>query len=658
MLSMFSKINKTLIVVTCLLTSSLLMLMGTMMASALIDMNPDPDSSQPGITGNEYWDFNIGDVVSYKTDMYTNGSFMSSQMDTYNITGSSFDYMGSTSYYYIETTSMFWNATINGLQETPFDQYNMSLVNFTNYELLYDESGAPFPALFIPHNGTTGLHLSWAAQAYIANLNYMSMYGGNPTSSINGNHIYIYDANSVFDSYYDLYYYSNGTLETGEIHMDYDMFGMGTQTYNLTRNYNFNPADEVEWNAEVGDIFYCGLDLQEAKINVTGIEITDYYGDAMQVVYGDMFYWNATIESWEIEQVNTEIGVANEYTFNPLFIIPKGRTISEVAVMYSMYSTVIVYDENWIYMEESDGSCFEIKYFPNGVLQYRRDQNYVMEGLNNYTMDESATYSWTDISTSGTLLNTISGGDDNSESILLPWEVPFYGANYSEIYVGSNGWMSYVNTDPWDFSGSIPGSESCIAPFWDDLDPSSGGNIYYQFLSSPDRLVIQYDTITNYNGFLAGTWQALIYRSGDIEFQYQNVQNLNDGDVTIGIDNGDYEYYNVYNDINSMTIPISSDAVYFTYNPGGAPTIENHIYYYKNMTTFAAGIHTLEFSPIILGENFNITIDFELTDITNVLFSGFPENPTNDTLPFEELMFFDFMVNKSANILSPYTITI
>ena len=53
--------------------------------------------------------------------------------------------------------------------------------------------------------------------------------------------------------------------------------------------------------------------------------------------------------------------------------------------------------------------------------------------LDNYTMDDTASYNWIEISSSGTPLVL---GDDDSTSIALPFAFPFYDGLFSTIFSG------------------------------------------------------------------------------------------------------------------------------------------------------------------------------------------------------------------------------
>jgi hypothetical protein len=57
-----------------------------------------------------------------------------------------------------------------------------------------------------------------------------------------------------------------------------------------------------------------------------------------------------------------------------------------------------------------------------------------------------AVYSWTDISVTGTELTALSAVDDDGELITITqFSFPFYGNSYSEIWVGSNGYVNLKN---------------------------------------------------------------------------------------------------------------------------------------------------------------------------------------------------------------------
>ena len=96
-----------------------------------------------------------------------------------------------------------------------------------------------------------------------------------------------------------------------------------------------------------------------------------------------------------------------------------------------------------------------------------------VSSLKNYTMTPGSPYSWIDAS-GGTELIL---GDDDSEAIALPFSFTFYDQTFSTIYLCSNGFFSFTDTNPYqwtniDFPSGDPSHYYMIAPFWDDLNPA------------------------------------------------------------------------------------------------------------------------------------------------------------------------------------------
>ena len=71
--------------------------------------------------------------------------------------------------------------------------------------------------------------------------------------------------------------------------------------------------------------------------------------------------------------------------------------------------------------------------------------------------------------------------DDNSVQAILGFNYTFYGTVYSDIYVGSNGFITFGTGDS-DFTeslGEFLGNQPRIAMLWDDLTPPNGGPVSF-----------------------------------------------------------------------------------------------------------------------------------------------------------------------------------
>jgi len=108
----------------------------------------------------------------------------------------------------------------------------------------------------------------------------------------------------------------------------------------------------------------------------------------------------------------------------------------------------------------------------------------------------------------------------------LPFPVKIYGVPYTSLYISSYGALSKDNVlIEWD-NEPIPTYfyPNIIAPFWDDLNPLSGGKVCYQTLgSSPNRkFIIQWDNVPHYYvGGTNGVTFQVEFREGSSKIYYR-----------------------------------------------------------------------------------------------------------------------------------------
>ncbi|TXT59097.1 MAG: hypothetical protein BAJALOKI2v1_250003 [Promethearchaeota archaeon] len=192
-----------------------------------------------------------------------------------------------------------------------------------------------------------------------------------------------------------------------------------------------------------------------------------------------------------------------------------------------------------------------------------------------YIMDDSANFNWIDITATGNNMTQISDNDNYYQTVYFSsygWSFEFYETYYDKVYVSTEGWMSFSG-DGWEGSEiwEIPNSNdenndaAVLLSDW-RLDPSMGGNIYYEFRgSSPNRyLVIEYHQIHTEYGELIGDFEAIFYENGTIKFQYLSISDAIDKwDYCIGLDHGDSVNYNDY-DVPEM--PINNLAIEFRFD--------------------------------------------------------------------------------------------
>ena len=160
--------------------------------------------------------------------------------------------------------------------------------------------------------------------------------------------------------------------------------------------------------------------------------------------------------------------------------------------------------------------------------------------------DSTVAFAFEDISSSGT---NLSMDDDNSKAIELPFNFTFYKTPYNTVNINSNGTVSFTSTSYNYSNTAIPTSSfpDLIAVLWDDLDPSSGGGVYWEVRgTAPKRkLIIQWNNVPHYDGTNGVTFQAILFEgSNNILFQYQDVDFENESynagaSATVGIQRDD-----------------------------------------------------------------------------------------------------------------------
>jgi len=139
-------------------------------------------------------------------------------------------------------------------------------------------------------------------------------------------------------------------------------------------------------------------------------------------------------------------------------------------------------------------------------------------------------FNWVDITGSGT--SVALGDDAYGGPFPMSFNFPLYGTDYSQFYISSNGFVSF-GAGSTSLSNQCPlpnttAPNNIIALMWDDLDPGDTGDlVYYQsFASCPlgsgPCTVVLYNNYHHYpgGGTIAGTFEAIMYPSGEVVIQF------------------------------------------------------------------------------------------------------------------------------------------
>lgn len=155
-------------------------------------------------------------------------------------------------------------------------------------------------------------------------------------------------------------------------------------------------------------------------------------------------------------------------------------------------------------------------------------------------------YEWNDIAATGTNITnwTPSGSfpakdEGYAGPISIGFPFDFYGNEKTELYVATNGIILFTPLSENIISNSsIPNNDfpnEYISPFWDDLDGTSQGDVYYEQQGS--KFIIQFDQWQRYPDQGNLTFQVVLHTSGKIQFFYKTMQGTTLNSATIGIEN-------------------------------------------------------------------------------------------------------------------------
>ncbi|NQU04958.1 MAG: carboxypeptidase regulatory-like domain-containing protein, partial [Calditrichaeota bacterium] len=144
-------------------------------------------------------------------------------------------------------------------------------------------------------------------------------------------------------------------------------------------------------------------------------------------------------------------------------------------------------------------------------------------------------YEWIEGRTSLNGINDQQGVGDEGSRVLqeLPFEFIYYGREYTEITINSNGWMCFGRSDQFSWNnqgmGSAIAPPAMIAPFWTDL---WSGEIHTWYDEENARYIIEWREWGGRNGNV--TFEVILYDptvvntvtgDGEIVFQYETISN-------------------------------------------------------------------------------------------------------------------------------------
>lgn len=150
-------------------------------------------------------------------------------------------------------------------------------------------------------------------------------------------------------------------------------------------------------------------------------------------------------------------------------------------------------------------------------------------------------FEWFEISQIGTVIDPDDRWDGHVD-VDLPFTFPFYGKDNETIRIFVNGFLHFGNFRLRGYNNrQIPSTfqpTEVLAAYWDNLDMRTNGDIYYYHDEDGDRFIVQYDGIGRTGRDDIYTFQAILYPTGAVVYQYLSMD-ISQHSATVGIENQD-----------------------------------------------------------------------------------------------------------------------
>ncbi|MCF7839880.1 MAG: dockerin type I repeat-containing protein, partial [Candidatus Marinimicrobia bacterium] len=186
-------------------------------------------------------------------------------------------------------------------------------------------------------------------------------------------------------------------------------------------------------------------------------------------------------------------------------------------------------------------------------------------------------FTWVDIEQSANILpNTDDPDDVIWGPVSVGFEFPFYDEQFDELWVSSNGFLSFSNFEGPQFYNwplpSVNAPTNLIAAWWDDLNGGSvaPGHIFV-YRNGVDSCVVTFREMPRWGTSTTYTFQVILEIDGTITLQYSELEGPRTS-ATIGIQNGTADagltaLYNNYNDLSAGSV-IQFLRPHSWFNPG------------------------------------------------------------------------------------------
>lgn len=228
----------------------------------------------------------------------------------------------------------------------------------------------------------------------------------------------------------------------------------------------------------------------------------------------------------------------------------------------------------------------------------------------------------------------------------------FFGNNYTQFYVGSNGWIGFTANQTTGYTAAfIPNAGSprnVIMADWEDLFPGSS-NIYYTTIgTSPNRrLVVSFNAVRHYScASNLHTFQFVLYESTNvIDINYLSKPLCGSNNATAGLVNIDNTNVVPVGGKNASQWSVTNYSVRFT------PSTPETVFSLKGTYfTNTSGFYTI--NPGLDAQSFQFQIKVENLIVPNLTSNEarFPMNITMNNLPLTSKLYYQMDINEDGKV--------
>ena len=169
------------------------------------------------------------------------------------------------------------------------------------------------------------------------------------------------------------------------------------------------------------------------------------------------------------------------------------------------------------------------------------------------------TYAFVDISTTG--ISTGLTGHDVTGALPIGFPFHYYGATYTQAYISSEGFVSFLPVQPEGCCGgpipSIGEPNGMIAGVWAHIHTNLSTAVRYQTLGTAPtrRFVVQFQAVSNLSAGTTDTWEIILAEGSDeILVQYADAHGAGFNGGSAGIESADGRHGVQWGGLQPMTL--------------------------------------------------------------------------------------------------------